>query len=412
MNSLSKTVVGATFVLSTFSMLPASAASLSFPAIYSFGDSLTDTGNSFAFTKPPFFPQDVGFPPEPYFEGRFSNGKVWVEYLAEDLGLNQTKYVDVLLNNSISTEQGINFAFGGAKTNNGNLGNPPFPAIGLEQQIDAFVDLLDGQRANPNALYTLWAGSNDYVGLFASQTPPSLVDIASQPFKSVNNLSNSIVELANVGVRNLVVFNLPDLGDTPVGQSNQFALNGLIGVHNFLLERRVSRLQRLLPNTNIQLFDLNGLFNDVLDNPDEFGFGNVTDNCTGFDFPNVTLNPPPANLANCLTSLQNDPKSFLFWDNQHPVSAAHEIIADSVLETLESEFHPRRANTSLAFASQSLDEPLVAIASEPVAVPEPATVPAIGLAGLWLLSKTNRKRSHPCNKNSSNGIPITISRNQ
>lgn len=37
-----------------------------------FGDSLSDNGNLFAQT---------GQPPAPYFQGRFSNGPVWVEQL-------------------------------------------------------------------------------------------------------------------------------------------------------------------------------------------------------------------------------------------------------------------------------------------------------------------------------------------
>ena len=46
--------------------------------IVAFGDSLIDTGNVFAAT---------GQPPAPYYDGRFSNGPVWVEYLAGRLGI-------------------------------------------------------------------------------------------------------------------------------------------------------------------------------------------------------------------------------------------------------------------------------------------------------------------------------------
>jgi phospholipase/lecithinase/hemolysin len=391
MNFLSKTVVGATFVLTTFSMLPASSANLNFPAIYSFGDSLSDTGNAFAFSKP-FTPGGVGFPPPPYFEGRFSNDPVWIDYLADDLDLEPITYASLLSDPFLSSRDGIDFAFGGALTDDRNLGKPPFPFLGLEQQVDAFADLLDGKRADSKALYTLVAGSNDYISLFGSPTPPSFADIIAQPFKTVNNLSNSITQLANLGARDIVIFNLPNLGDTPIGASNQLTANVLTGVHNFLLADKISQLQRSLPKTNLVLFDINSLFQDVLDYPDEFGFGNVTDNCTGFNFPNV--DPTTPQLANCLASLQNDPKAFLFWDNQHPISAAHKIIADSVLETLESKFHPQQSVASLTLASQSLDESFIATASASVPVPEPATVPAIGLTGLLLLKKTDRKRSH------------------
>ena len=46
-----------------------------FTALYVFGDSLSDTGRSPA------------TPSTNYFNGRFSNGPLWVEYLSADLGI-------------------------------------------------------------------------------------------------------------------------------------------------------------------------------------------------------------------------------------------------------------------------------------------------------------------------------------
>src|SRR5437660_8377950 len=43
-----------------------------------FGDSLSDVGNVYAAT---------GSPPAPYYPGRYSNGPIWVERLAANLGL-------------------------------------------------------------------------------------------------------------------------------------------------------------------------------------------------------------------------------------------------------------------------------------------------------------------------------------
>jgi len=63
--------------------------------IYIFGDSLSDTGNLFNTTS---FLQDfpdtsaLGIPvlppSPPYFEGRFSNGPIWIENLADELGID------------------------------------------------------------------------------------------------------------------------------------------------------------------------------------------------------------------------------------------------------------------------------------------------------------------------------------
>ncbi|CAB4419763.1 unnamed protein product [Rhizophagus irregularis] len=50
------------------------------------GDSYSDNGNGV------FKISDGSFPPPPYFEGRFTNGPVWVEYLSKKLGLNSVNY--------------------------------------------------------------------------------------------------------------------------------------------------------------------------------------------------------------------------------------------------------------------------------------------------------------------------------
>ncbi|HEY9768613.1 MAG TPA: hypothetical protein V6C71_08930 [Coleofasciculaceae cyanobacterium] len=64
---------------------------------YVFSDSLSDPGNIFNATKAsqPFdelFDVDIPLTPPspPYFEGRFSNGLVWVEQLAAELDLSLT----------------------------------------------------------------------------------------------------------------------------------------------------------------------------------------------------------------------------------------------------------------------------------------------------------------------------------
>src|SRR4029453_12923135 len=71
-------------ILLTLAVVPetvttAWADSTPFSRIIVFGDSLSDTGNFYHLTG--------GFPPAPYANGRFSNGPLWIEYLADDLGM-------------------------------------------------------------------------------------------------------------------------------------------------------------------------------------------------------------------------------------------------------------------------------------------------------------------------------------
>jgi phospholipase/lecithinase/hemolysin len=378
MNLLAKTIATATLVSIPCWAFSANAAS--FSNIYSFGDSLSDSGNSLTAS---------GFPPEPFYDdGRFSNGRVWTEYLAQDLGLSLTPSTSVPPNSPPTTS--INYAYGGATSGTENLGEASFPSVelpGLQQQIGSYVSSLNGQRADSNSLYTIWAGSNDYFNTFS--TTPSLSQVVRQPFITVGNLSRSIRRLSNQGARNILISNLPNLGSTPVGSSAfPFALNVMTAAHNSLLSWEVSRLQRSLPNTNIQLFDVNKIFQEAI--AGQYGFRNVTDNCTGIDFPSVSQSDLPG-LEACNTALANNPKAFLFYDNQHPISAAHEIIADTALAQLQPTLSSLSdSNSSLVLASTSAAVAETEFSS--AAAPEPGTWGAVGLAALGLFSKSFWKK--------------------
>ena len=66
---------------------------LDFDGMYVFGDSLSDRGNvlnTTTFIQPFDFLLGVDIPvipAPPYFQGRFSDGLVWVDYLSKSLGL-------------------------------------------------------------------------------------------------------------------------------------------------------------------------------------------------------------------------------------------------------------------------------------------------------------------------------------
>jgi phospholipase/lecithinase/hemolysin len=381
MNQLSNALAGATLALVTLWTLPSGAANLNFKSIYSFGDSLSDRGNFFTVSEKL---TGNGFPPSPFFNGRFSNGKVWGEYLAQDLGIEQKTFATLPLDSQLSKKGGVNFAFGGATTGTKNLGGQPF--WGLEQQVDAFVDSLDDKPANSKALYTLWAGSNDYLDLLSSSPSPSQID--RQPFETVNNLSESITELANAGARNILVFNQPNLSKTPLGASSEqtaTVLDLLSSTHNALLEVEIARLQQSLPKTNLILFDVDALLNEIVSAPGEFGLTNVTTSCNN---SNLYQNPPYIDPNVC-----SNPDSYLFWDSVHPTTVGHQAIADSVLATLQSAFKPHQQETLSAFAPQLTAKSPATFRSNPVSVPEPSAVSAIGLVALGFLARSARRNS-------------------
>ncbi len=170
-----------------------------------FGDSLSDSGNSFALTG------GIIPPAPPYYSGRFSNGPVALEYLAEDLELALDLYYD--------DEEGNNFAVGGARTGTGNSNNddiaPFLPDVtlpGLANQIDAFASSIDPGNADPDALYVVWAGPNDFLDYLGGSIPADPAVLIEQGF---TNLVDGVTRLTDLGAENLVVPNMPSLGRLP-----------------------------------------------------------------------------------------------------------------------------------------------------------------------------------------------------
>jgi phospholipase/lecithinase/hemolysin len=189
--------------------------------MYVFGDSLSDTGNVFNASQA----TGTVFPPI-YFNGRFSNGPNWVDYLAEDLNLSPTPVTALGL--GIPSSQGINFAFGGATTGLDNTIDPSLP--GLQQQVGLFTQLVPAnQAANPDALYVLWAGANDYLPTESTTFTPF-----NTPETTIGNLSFALSTLAAVGAKNFLVVNLPELGELPLTNKTPISgsLNTLTSLHN------------------------------------------------------------------------------------------------------------------------------------------------------------------------------------
>jgi 3-phytase len=227
-----------------------------------FGDSLSDTGN--------FFIATGGFvTPFPYLEGRFSNGPVWVEVLAEQLGLPAP---------AASLSGGTNYAWGGAETGAG-LSFFGVPNIGT--QIDSFR--ADRGGFVGDELVVVAGGGNDVIW----QQPWG-------PGRIAGNLGKHITELAAMGGQTFLV------GNSPLESSIAFdaAIVRRAAQLNQLLDKELNKLEAKLGIAVFRL-DMSGVQAAILQNPSAYGLTNVSDpacpGCNGFTEPDAidTLVPNP-----------------------------------------------------------------------------------------------------------------------
>jgi phospholipase/lecithinase/hemolysin len=311
------------FVLALFAATAAPASAGVITQLVVFGDSLSDTGNASALAAAtnPGYPN--GFPPYPYYNGHFSNGPIWVEQLAARLGVAQPTSVYA------NPQSGTDYAYGGATTGDGFSVNPNNPhssplynGTNLVESVPTVLAQINtyltsnGGKANPNALYTVWGGANDF---FDGQTDPS---------KPAANEVEAVQDLLNAGATHVMVVNLPSLDKTPYGQSQspqvQAGLQFLSTAFNADLKAGLDQL----PNSGSDIYqlDIYSLLNAVDANPGQYGLSDVTDEALPVVVGALLNGQPPPDVSN-----------YLFWDDVHPTTQGQGIIAGAAFGILAPE---------------------------------------------------------------------------
>jgi len=269
-----------------------SSPAFAYSTVYVFGDSLSDTGNIYASTG--------GIPLPPYFAGRFSNGPVWVETLAANLGLAVNPY---LLG-------GTNFAFGGAPTGPPYSGSSP----SLTTQVNTYYPPSVGGVADPNALYVVWGGGNDVRQIVSGGAPSSALS------SSLANMNSIITTLAAAGAQNFLVPNLPNIGLTPDaiagGPAAVAGAAALSTSFNSGLATILAGLEAGL-GINIMEVDVFAFLNATIANAGDYGITNTNGRCyTG-----------PTGVGGSGTVCAN-PNEYIFWDGIHPTGKAHQLLGN------------------------------------------------------------------------------------
>ncbi len=277
-----------------------------FSKLYIFGDSFSDTGNAFQLT------QGV-LAATPNWQGRFSDGPVWVDRLVEQMGTHAGQTLIHHEDSFASLHNSLNFAVGGATTGIANLFllvMPHLPHLtGVTTQIEQYLSLAHGQ-ADANALYVLWAGAADYAP-FVDGVPQQ-----TEPTIALANLQDAIDRLSRAGARQFLIANVPDIGRMPLAEATALAtdpkvVSNAIDQHNQALAQWVQSVSPA-SGSHLMLLDLWTLVNDWLNDPKAYGWANTTQ------------------AASVIAG--SDPAEYLFWDPVHFTARAHDLIAIEVVQ--------------------------------------------------------------------------------
>lgn len=295
------------------------------------GDSLTDNGNLYnrLFKLIPKSP--------PYFQGEFSDGHVW----ADEVG----KYFHDRYN--IAFE---NFAVGGTTV----ILRSPTHALPyfFGEEINEYLlhDLWNKEKNK--VLYAIWIGANDYLDEL-QQDPDSLTT------EVVNRMVQNIVTLIDKGAEHFLIFSLPDLALTPRATIDNIKprLGYVSESHNIKLLAAVNTLKLQHPNVDFLYIDVFSLLRNVVNFPEVFNqkyhlhLTNVTEACWMGKYtihPNTTISRQLTHSAMLneaySVGLMADqgiqpcehPEEFIFWDKLHPTAVIHHLLANLVIEKINT----------------------------------------------------------------------------
>uniref|UniRef100_A0A2N9HBS0 GDSL esterase/lipase EXL3 n=1 Tax=Fagus sylvatica TaxID=28930 RepID=A0A2N9HBS0_FAGSY len=261
------------------------------PAVIAFGDSIVDTGNNNhlkSVIKCNFAPygKDLKGP-----LGRFCNGKVPVDLIAEELG--------------------------------------------IKELVPAYLD----PNLQPQDLKTGVCFASSGSG-YDPLTPEIAYDIPSYTDLMVNSASDFLNEIYALGARRIGVLSAPPIGCVPSQRTLAGGLhrecaekyNIAARLFNTKLSAKLDSLNRNLPNSRMVYVDVYNPLLDLIENPQNYGFRFVEKGCCGTGDIEVAI------LCNPASHTCTNVSDYVFWDSYHPTEGAYKALIPPLLQKYINSF--------------------------------------------------------------------------
>ncbi|XP_078442911.1 SGNH hydrolase-type esterase superfamily protein [Wolffia australiana] len=323
------------------------------PALFVLGDSTVDCGtNNFLATlaRADRLPYGRDFDTHNP-TGRFSNGRVIVDYLALRMDLpfvpsflGQSGRIEDMIHgvNFASAAAGILYTSGDDLVRNSLLfqGQHVSFTLQAQQAVDTFqkLTLSLGQDVTSDliskSIVYISIGSNDFIHYYLQNQ--SSVQSLYLPWEFNQVLASFLkLELENLysaGVRRVIVMGLAPIGCAPhylwqqrserVGCVEE--VNNIVVGFNMVLKFMVYELNQKLPNANFVFCDAFEGSMEILANRSHYGFTTTTEACCGLG--------RYGGLIMCLVPEMacRNASSHVWWDEFHPTDAVNAILADNI----------------------------------------------------------------------------------
>jgi phospholipase/lecithinase/hemolysin len=286
-------------------VFPARAA---FTSLYIFGDGVSTTTNN----------PSAG--PLPYYGLRRSNGRVWVELLAQQLNLtNNFWYSNNIANHLSYTNLSASSTNWSYTSNNWSFYGDYSPL--LLTNVSNFVAPTNAS----NALFIVWVNDADFVGDMANIYPSTnIVTWTNAINQSLTSHFVAITNLYAKGVRTLIMPNAVDITEVPEyntipSSANKSFIRQRIIDFNAAFTGILSNAIALCPGLKIYEPDFFSMLDNILANPAAYGVTNALYNGQSID---ALDDPALADL-----SVNGPGTNHIFWDKIDPTATVHAIMA-------------------------------------------------------------------------------------
>jgi len=280
-----------------------------YTSIVVFGDSLSDTGNVAHLTEAKYGVRIPG-PVADYTDGRFTDGDDTVPAAQKHFGVWIEQFAAMLPSKpeiKDSLDGGTDYAYGFATTGSGTgvftFGPSDSLSVNVNnigQQISDY--LATHPKIDDKTLFVVWGGAIDV--LYATSS--------NDVINAAINQANNIQRLIEAGATHFIVPNLPPLGLVPRlngSPTSSVPATQASVLYNDVLAAGLAILRDFNPHRRLDLVQLDvfTLFKRIVAAPARYSLVDISTSSQGI--PTI------------------DPDTYLFWDDLHPTTRGHNILA-------------------------------------------------------------------------------------
>ncbi|XP_057487320.1 GDSL esterase/lipase At1g54790-like [Actinidia eriantha] len=337
-------------------------SNFSYPAVFNFGDSNSDTGGLVAGVAFPLgAPNGQTFFLKP--SGRFCDGRLVIDFMMGVMGMPfLNPYLDSV--GAPNFQTGCNFATGGSTILAAKANSPSPFSLGIQvaqfirfkarvleilAQDKKFQDFLPSEEYFGQGLYMFDIGQNDIDGAFYSKSEDQVLALVPT---ILAEFETRIKEIYYQGARNFWVHNTGPLGCLPriiaiFGKLDPSNLDpfGCVTSHNRAAKLFNTQLQALcknfqgqFPEANVTYVDIFTIKFNLIANYSQLGFKQSLAACCGYGGLPLNYDNQIAcgqtkilNGSSVTAKPCNNTAEYVNWDGNHYTEAANLYVSSQVL---------------------------------------------------------------------------------